>query len=68
LYLGSVNNDFPLDLIVRTPKEMAWRPAEGDSFLEEVVSRGKILSLKKTTAEWVRKAEADYRGALTLRS
>src|SRR5881275_2598417 len=32
---------FPLDLIVRTPKNMAWRLEEGDSFLREIVSRGK---------------------------
>jgi predicted nucleotidyltransferase len=34
---------FPLDLIVRTPKNLAWWLAEGDSFLTEVVSRGKVL-------------------------
>src|SRR5256885_8609974 len=34
---------FPLDLIVRTPKNMNWRLAEGDSFLREIVSRGKVL-------------------------
>src|SRR5262249_32963514 len=34
---------FPLDLIVRTPKNMRWRLEEGDSFLREIVSRGKVL-------------------------
>lgn len=34
---------FPLDLIVRTPKEMTWRLAEGESFLTTVVSKGKVL-------------------------
>jgi len=34
---------FPLDLLVRTPKNMQWRLEEGDSFLREIVSRGKIL-------------------------
>src|SRR5437870_7583864 len=34
---------FPLDLIVRTPKNMQWRLAEGDSFLREVVAKGKVL-------------------------
>jgi predicted nucleotidyltransferase len=34
---------FPLDIIVRTPKNMQWRLAEGDSFLQEVVSQGKVL-------------------------
>src|SRR5438270_13204212 len=34
---------FPMDLIVRTPKEMKWRLDEGDSFLTEIVSKGKVL-------------------------
>src|SRR5207244_2955550 len=34
---------FPLDLIVRTPKTLAWRLQEGDSFLREIVTRGKVL-------------------------
>jgi len=34
---------FPLDLIVRTPKEMQWRLAEGESFTTTIVSQGKVL-------------------------
>jgi predicted nucleotidyltransferase len=34
---------FPMDLIVRTPKEVNWRLAEGESFLTEVLSKGKTL-------------------------
>jgi predicted nucleotidyltransferase len=34
---------FAMDLIVRTPKNVQWRLAEGDSFLTEVVSKGKVL-------------------------
>src|SRR5579884_257617 len=34
---------FPLDILVRTPETMRWRLEEGDSFLREIVSRGKIL-------------------------
>ncbi len=34
---------FPLQLLVRTPRNMAWRLAEGDSFLKEVVSKGIVL-------------------------
>jgi uncharacterized protein len=37
---------FPLDLIVRTPKEMAWRLEEGESFLTTIVSKGKVLYRK----------------------
>ena len=34
---------FPVDLIVRTPKEMAWCLEEGESFTATIVSKGKIL-------------------------
>src|SRR5947209_17982150 len=34
---------FPMDLIVRTPKDLLWRLEEGDSFLREIVTRGKVL-------------------------
>src|SRR5437763_10745694 len=34
---------FPMDLIVRTPETLRWRLQEGDSFLREIVSRGKVL-------------------------
>src|SRR5947208_16689165 len=39
----TVDHNFPLDLMVRTPKNLAWRLAEGDSFLREVLDRGKVL-------------------------
>ena len=34
---------FPLDIIVRTPKNMKWRLEERKSFLTEIVSKGKVL-------------------------
>src|SRR5213592_1854273 len=34
---------FPLDLIVRTPKQMKWRLEEGDSFLTTIMTQGKVL-------------------------
>ncbi len=34
---------FPLDLIVWTPKNVAWRMKEGDSFVREVMTKGKVL-------------------------
>jgi predicted nucleotidyltransferase len=39
----AVDYSFPLDLLVRTPKNLAWRLAEGDSFLKEVVSTSEVL-------------------------
>src|SRR6266566_4940009 len=34
---------FPLDLIIRTPEEVAWRLADGESFLTTIMSQGKVL-------------------------
>ena len=34
---------FPMDLLVRTPGNMRWRLEEGDSFLTEIVTKGKVL-------------------------
>jgi predicted nucleotidyltransferase len=34
---------FPLDLLVRTPKEMKWRLEDGESFSTTVVTQGKVL-------------------------
>ena len=39
----AVAAQFPLDLIVRTPHTLRWRLREGDWFLREIVSRGKVL-------------------------
>jgi predicted nucleotidyltransferase len=38
---------FPLDIIVRKPENMQWRLEEGDSFLTEIVSKGKVLYEKR---------------------
>ncbi len=37
---------FPLDLIVCTPKNVAWRLKEGDSLLREILTKGKVLHEK----------------------
>ena len=34
---------FPLDLLVRTPAQIRRRLAQGDSFLREVMEKGRIL-------------------------
>lgn len=38
-----IDAPFPLDLIVRTPKNLGWRLKEGDWFLREIVAKGKVL-------------------------
>src|SRR5690349_4838874 len=39
----AIDPPFPLDIIVRTPHNMRWRLAEGDSFLREIATKGKVL-------------------------
>ena len=34
---------FPMDLIVRTPKNLGWRLEEGEWFHSEIVMKGKVL-------------------------
>src|SRR4051794_21564038 len=34
---------FPMDLLVRTPHNIGWRLAEGESFHTEIVTKGKVL-------------------------
>src|SRR5436853_788349 len=40
---AEIDPPFPVDVIVRTPRNIAWRLADGDTFLTEVLSRGKVL-------------------------
>jgi predicted nucleotidyltransferase len=40
---------FPLDLIVRRPRELALRLKEGESFSTEITRRGKVLYEKSNT-------------------
>src|SRR5262245_8677503 len=40
---------FPMDLIVRTPENLTWRLAEGESFHTEIMTKGMILSEKGDT-------------------
>ncbi|HEY1379935.1 MAG TPA: nucleotidyltransferase domain-containing protein [Gemmataceae bacterium] len=41
--LDALDPPFDADLIVRSPRNLEWRLREGDWFLREVVSRGKVL-------------------------
>jgi predicted nucleotidyltransferase len=34
---------FPLDILVKTPDEIAGALAKGDSFIQEIVTRGRVL-------------------------
>ena len=34
---------FPLDLLVRTPQDIAWRAEQGDCFINEILTKGRVL-------------------------
>jgi len=67
---------FPMDLLVRSREEMAYRIAYNDWFLREIMEKGEVLygavhpfrqvsvekrnSMNPLTLEWVQKAEEDY--------
>src|SRR5947209_9312077 len=38
-----IDPPFPLDLLVCTPKNLAWRLEEGDSFLRDIMAKGRVL-------------------------
>jgi predicted nucleotidyltransferase len=59
----AVEHRFSLDLLVRTPRNMAWRLAEGDSFLREITSKGKVLYEKPNAG-----VDTERRGGLGKRS
>ncbi|HVS38078.1 MAG TPA: nucleotidyltransferase domain-containing protein [Gemmataceae bacterium] len=58
-----VSATFPMDLIVRTPDNLKWRLAEGDSFLREITSKGKVLYEKADAG-----MGAESRGGLSGRA
>jgi len=46
----AIDPSFPLDIIVRTPKNLKWRLEEGELFHTEIVSKGKVLYDKESRA------------------
>ena len=74
--LQRIPRRFSMDLLVRSPEEIAYRVAYNDWFLREITERGAVLHessnfyakpLKKEncfinplTLEWIQKAEGDY--------
>jgi predicted nucleotidyltransferase len=39
----AIHRDFPLDLLLRTPAEVAKRLRWGDFFLQEIMEKGEVL-------------------------
>ena len=67
---------FPMDLLVRSPEEIAYRISYNDWFLREITEKGEVLyessnffakplkrknwPMNPLTLEWIQKAEGDY--------
>ena len=67
---------FPMDVLVRSPEELAYRVSYNDWFLREITEKGQVLygsdnvfkknlekervTMNPLTLEWIQKAEADY--------
>ena len=54
-----VKSRFPIDLVVRSPKQLRQRLAWNDYSLKEVMGRGKVL-YESVHPEWIQKAEGDF--------
>ena len=60
-----IDPPFPLDIIVRTPKNINWRLEDGDLFHTEIVSKGKVLYEKDNQGVGAQ-GQRDYRAARKL--
>ncbi len=74
--LQRIPRRFSMDLLVRSPEEIAYRISYNDWFLREITEEGEVLygpnnlftkilekqqdSMNQLTLEWVQKAEGDY--------
>ena len=71
-----ISRRFPMDVLVRSPLEIAYRTSYNDWFLREITEKGEVLygpdnlftkiletenaPINPLTLEWVWKAEGDY--------
>lgn len=74
--LQNIPRRFRMDLLVRSPEEIAYRVSYNDWFLREITEKGEVLyesndffaapikkekhAMNPLTREWIQKAEGDY--------
>ncbi|MDE0686877.1 MAG: HEPN domain-containing protein [Candidatus Poribacteria bacterium] len=79
---GRIPHRFRMDLLVRSPEEIAYRLSYNDWFLREITEKGEVLyesanfllkppkkeqcAMNPLTVEWVENAEEDYIGMRQL--
>jgi HEPN domain-containing protein/predicted nucleotidyltransferase len=56
----------PLDLVVYTPDELRWLFAAGSPFIEEVITHGRVLYMRKATGAWLLEAQEELEIARVL--
>ncbi len=56
----------PLDIRVYTPKEVRKLYADGSLLIEQIMEKGRLLYMRKTTSGWIREAEEDLDSARIL--
>ena len=56
----------PLDIRVYTPHEIRFLFSVGSPFIEEVIERGRLLYMRKTTQVWIQDAEEELDTAVIL--
>lgn len=77
-----VHAHFTMDVLVRSPEDIAYRLSHNDWFLREITEKGQVLyeannffmeppkkektTMNPLTLEWVQKAESDYTIALLI--
>ena len=65
----AIPRDFPLDLLVRTPSDVAKRLRWGDPFICELLEKGRVLYEREagTALKYCRSLQTEVRRALGLR-
>ena len=56
----------PLDIMVYTPEEVRFLFSIGSPFIEEVMEKGRLLYMRKTTELWVKDAGEELESAVIL--
>ena len=59
----AIPRDFPLDLLVRTPSEVAKRLRWGDGFVQEILAKGKVMYERRRkvgTAKYAKYAKTEW--------
>ena len=60
------NRNMPLDIVVYTPSEVRLLYYRGSPFIEEVMERGRLLYMRKTTEAWIKDAKEELESAKIL--